>query len=450
MIDYVMKRDFYKSLDQWKTQKQRKPLILRGARQVGKTYGIKDWGSKVFKQVIYLNFEKDKNLKYLFSESLDSEIIISKISTYMSINFNIANDLLFLDEVQLCGEALNSLKYFNEEKNELAVIAAGSLLGLVLNQEPFPVGKVQFLDIYPMTFREFLQAQDEDNLLNEAQDKNAEYLHNHLIEKLKHYLITGGAPEIVAQYIQLKPKSGADFEVIRARQEDLINSYLADMAKHCGKLNSMSLERFWRNIPEQLAREQSKSSRFIFKDVLPKKNKYSQMVDVLDWLETAGLIYRIQIVNQGLSPLAAYTKESFFKLYIFDVGILNALSGLSPSTILRYDFGTFKGYLLENFVLQNLIFLFGKKIFSWTEATSEIDFLNEINGNLLPIEVKSGINLKAKSLKQFILKYQPKKALRFSLQSKKELEPSISKKSNIIDLPIYLCGEKSIYADTDC
>jgi predicted AAA+ superfamily ATPase len=438
-----MKRDFYSSLDQWKLQKDRKPLVLRGARQVGKTYGVKEWGAKSFRQVIYLNFEKDKKLSTLFADTLDSTILIDRIKTYLSVSIDINNDLVFFDEVQLCGEALNSLKYFNEEKSELAVIAAGSLLGLVFNTEPFPVGKVQFLDVYPLTFREFLQAQNEESYLDEVFKGDSAYLHDHLIKKMKHYLITGGAPEIVAQYIQLKPKSGADFEKIRNKQEDLINSYLADMAKHCGKLNAMSLERIWKNIPEQLAREQTGSSRFVFKDVLPKKNKYSQIADVLDWLETAGLIYRIQIVNQGLSPLAAYTKESHFKLYIFDVGILNALSGLSPSTLLQYDFGTFKGYLLENFVLQSLIYLFGKKVYSWAEGTSEIDFLRDVGGNLTPIEVKSGINLKAKSLSQYISKYHPSRAIRFSLQN---LNRSKKLPNQVIqDLPIYFCGERKVY-----
>lgn len=332
------------------------------------------------------------------------------------------------------------MKYFNEELPELAVIAAGSLLGLVLNSEPFPVGKVEFLDVYPMTFREFLSAQKKDFLLdNFLEDKS--YLHEKLVEKLKHYLITGGCPEIVSLYVTEKPENAPQFKLFRQRQEDLINSYLGDMAKHCGKLNSMSLERLWRNIPEQLAKETKTVSRFIFKDVLPKKNKYSQMTDILDWLETAGLIYRVQIVNQGKSPLSAYTKESLFKLYLYDVGILNALSHLSPTEILSNDFGSFKGYLLENFALQQIVNLFGKQNYSWSEGSTEIDFIREINGQLIPIEVKAEVNLKAKSLSQYISKYAPSKAYRLSLQ---KFDPS-SSNSPIKDYPIYLAGEEALW-----
>lgn len=255
-------------------------------------------------------------------------------------------------------------------------------------------------------------------------------------------MITGGCPEIVSLYLAENPENATQFQVIRRRQEDLINSYLADMAKHCGKLNSMSIERLWKNIPEQLAKENKTISRFIFKDVLPKKNKYSQMVDVLDWLETAGLIYRVQIVNQGKSPLSAYTKESLFKLYLYDVGILNALSQLSPAEILSYDFGTFKGYLLENFFLQELVFLLGKQNYSWNEGSAEIDFIREVNGQLIPVEVKAGVNLKSKSLSQYISKYSPNKAYRFSLEAY-----NTTKKTHTLikDYPIYLASEKKLW-----
>lgn len=435
----LMEREFYFNLSLWKDKKDRKPLVLRGARQVGKTFGVKSWGSTAFNKVHYLNFEKDKNLSQIFESQLEPAVILKKIKTYLNVEIDEHKDLLFFDEVQLCGKALNSLKYFYEDRPHLAIVAAGSLLGLVLNSEPFPVGKVEFLDVYPLTFKEFLKAQNLSTILEES--IHSELFHERLVEKLKHYIITGGCPEIVAKYVEMQPESAEQFEEIRKKQEDLINSYLADMAKHCGKLNAMSLERFWRNIPEQLAKENKTLSRFVFKDVLPKKNKYSQMADVIDWLETAGLIYRIQIANQGLSPLSAYTKESFFKLYLFDVGILNALSGLSPVEILNYNFGTFKGYMLENFALEQMVFLFGKKIFSWAEGTSEIDFVKELHGENVPIEIKAGINLKAKSMNQFISKYKSKCAFRFSMVIRSELSGS----TKIKDYPIYLVGEKTIW-----
>ncbi len=453
MLYFGMERDFYSKLDQWAASDKRKPLILRGARQVGKTYGVLQWAQKKYSKVVYLNFEKDRKLHLIFEETLSPQKLIAKIENYSSLKIDPEQDLIFFDEIQLCGTALNSLKYFNEDLPNMAVLAAGSLLGLVLNSEPFPVGKVQFLEIYPLSFREFLKAQGKDHYLDEVLSGQGEYLHDQLIEKLKHYLIIGGAPEVIAHYVTLRnPKSHSDFLPLRKKQEDLINSYMADMAKHCGKINSMNLERFWRNIPEQLARRKEKTSRFVFKDVLPSKNKYSQMSDVIDWLDTAGLIYRIQIANQGLSPLTAFTKESFFKLYLFDTGILNALSGLSPAEIINYDFGTFKGYLLENFVLQSLIALYGKKLYSWSEGTADVDFIREINGINVPIEVKAGINLKSKSLQQYIAKYKPKRAVRLSLEYKKETfgkREAVSQRRQVVfDFPVYLCGERKIWEET--
>lgn len=436
----MMNRNIYVLLDTWKLKNERKPLVLRGARQVGKTYGVKFWSRDKFTKVIYLNFEKDQNLAAIFEGSLDVLKILNKLENYLGQSVNLETDLIFFDEIQICGKALNSLKYFSEEFPTAYIIAAGSLLGLVLNEEPFPVGKVEFLDVFPMTFQEFLEAQNKTHLIQEYLESQDGGIHEKLCADLKNYLITGGAPEIVKYFIDNRPSNFEDFEILRKMQEDLLNSHIADMAKHCGKNNAMHIERIWRNIPSQLAKADNK--RFIFKNVLPKKNKYSQMVDVIDWLEAAGLIYRVQVANQGMTPLAAYTKESHFKLYLFDVGVLSTLSGLHPLEILNYNFGTFKGYLLENFVLQELRPQFGNKIYSWAEGASELDFILSYKTAIVPIEVKAGVNLKAKSLKNFVQKYKSPFALRLSLENKMANEAIPTR---ICDRPVYLAGVSNIF-----
>lgn len=429
-----MKRYFDEKLDSWRKKKDRKPLILRGARQVGKTYGVKKWAAKNFERTAYLNFEKDSSLGNLFQDSLSPLEIIKKLTFVLGYPIDPKKDLIFFDEIQNCGRALNSLKYFQEELPQQHIIAAGSLLGVTLNTEPFPVGKVEFLDIFPMSFGEFLEAKKKQDLLKEIWHTRSSLLHLQALQLLKEFLIVGGSPEIVSAYINTNPQSISDYDLIRKKQDDLIRSHMADMAKHCGKVNSMHLERLWRNIPEQLARTTNK--RFVFKDVIPKMNKYQQIESTIDWLEAAGLIFRVPVAHHAELPLSAYAKESFFKLYIYDVGLLGALSNLSPASLLSYDYGTFKGFFLENFVLQELITAGQKKVFSWAESTSELDFLCDFDGQLTPIEVKAGINLKAKSLGLFIRKYKTQTAYRLSAEN---FYPS--KSSIIKDWPIYFASQ---------
>lgn len=435
-----MNRNFYVSLTRWKDSKQRKPLILQGARQVGKTYGTKAWSKKHYKNLVYLNFEKDRQLSALFEGNLQPLEILHKIEMHFKVQFNAESDLLFLDEIQQCGKALHSLKYFSEDLPEAHIIAAGSLLGLHLNSEPFPVGKVQFLDIYPMTFVEFLEALNKKELYNFSWNKEIN-AHDHiqLIQYLKYYLLTGGTPEVVSTFISMNPQTEECWIKVRELQSHLMTAYLADMAKHCGKLNAMNLERLWQNIPNQLAKEQNK--RFHFKNVLPGKNKYSQMSDLIDWLTSANLIYKVPIANQASLPLSAYTKESFFKLFVFDVGLLAAMSDISHHEILNYNFGTFKGSFIENFVLQELTYLFGRKIYSFCEGESEVDFIIQHQGKATPIEVKAGVNRKAKSIQRAIQKYELTKALRLSLEN---LTPTDNSKK-LQDIPLYCAGDLQIY-----
>ena len=263
-----MNRKIYKHLTAWKDKNERKPLVLKGARQVGKTYILKEFGAKEFAKCHYLNFGKDDDLKAIFEKDLNPARIIQEIMLYLNEKINIQQDLLILDEVQEIPRAMTSLKYFNEDMPELAVCVAGSLIGVKLNAESFPVGKVEFLNMYPMSFDEFLLGVDE-NLLHENLMKFENFsnlFHKKMWESLKHYFIVGGLPEVVKTYCDDKANLYDAFQNVRKKQEDLIKAYQADMAKHSGKQNAMHIERLWHNIPRQLAREQAgKDTKFIFK-----------------------------------------------------------------------------------------------------------------------------------------------------------------------------------------
>lgn len=406
-----MHRSALLALDQWKSKPDRQPLILQGARQVGKTFLLKKWGESSFSKTHYINFEKDPLVHVIFEKNLTPQRILADLALHLGTKIDIRNDLLIFDEIQECSKALTSLKYFNEEQPELAVCTAGSLLGLSLSPGSFPVGKVEFLKLYPMSFAEFLLAKGETLLLerwNQAhvQDPLPDSIHEKLWENLKIYFIVGGLPRAILTYLEKQSDPLSAFSAVRERQEDLITAYIADMAKHSGKLNSMHLERFWKNIPAQLARSQENSvRRFQFKGVIPGKNKFAQLVGTIDWLRTAGIIIQVPIVNQALSPLQAYRKESFFKLYCFDVGILGALSQLSPKVILDYNYGTYKGFFAENFVIQELLTSGCDSVFSWNEGEAEVEFLYEYGGQMIGIEVKSGQKTRSKSLKMLKKKY---------------------------------------------
>ena len=422
-----MRRSIWKQLEHWKNKPNRKPLILKGARQVGKTYILKAFGEALFDGVHYLNFEKQERLSALFSGDLDPREILKNLSFHLDADIR-ENDLLIFDEIQNTPRALNSLKYFQEEMPQLHLCAAGSLLGLQLCDSSFPVGKVEFLNIYPMSFREFLSATGEKrsyNILAEFDDEKLDgkkplppLIHEHLWQQLKLYFVVGGLPEVVKLYASLKEKPFLSLKEARKLQEDLINAYLADMAKHSGKQNSMHLERLWRNIPSQLARELNGSTpKFTFKDIIPGLRRYSQLAGALDWLKTASLIIQVQIANRGLLPFSAYTAQNLFKAYLFDVGLLGALSDLPPKTILDYDYGSYKGYFAENFVAQEISCATSKPLHSWKESRSEVEFLLEIDGEIVPVEVKSGRATKARSLKAFVEKYSSKLGIIMSAEN---------------------------------
>ena len=408
-----MKRSVFNVLEAWQQSGGRKPLLLQGARQVGKTTILKAFGQARFKRVHYVNFEENASFTPAFSADLNPASILRDLSLLLGAQIGRPTDLLILDEIQQCPRALTSLKYFAEEMPELAVCAAGSLLGVHLGECSFPVGKVDELRMYPLTFDEFLAAGGNTPLQEAFADVKelaplSPVLHQRLWDEFKLYLVVGGLPEAVCAFLERRDDPFAAFQKVREIQNRLISEYSADMAKHCGKQNAMQLERLWRQVPAQLGRDQNGSApKFVFKDVLPGIKGYERMAGVIDWLETAGLILRVPIANCGQLPFSAYTKENAFKLFVFDVGILGALSQLPVKAVLDYDFGTYKGYYAENFVAQTFRALNRADAVCWREGTAEVEFLTAVDGAAVPVEVKSGWVTQAKSLKSFSDKYKP-------------------------------------------
>ncbi|MCK5519679.1 MAG: ATP-binding protein, partial [Candidatus Marinimicrobia bacterium] len=383
-------------LKEWKANPFRKPLVLRGARQVGKTWLLKYFAKTEFPNYHYINFEEDSRLEKIFNTNLNPSIILNELQFYLDKPINIKTDLLIFDEIQRCPRALTSLKYFRENIPELALCAAGSLLGIYLNGESFPVGKVTFLDLHPMTFEEFLLGTGNEhyvNLLNEQHWSKPlpEIAHIKLWEMWKHYLITGGMPEVVDQFRLQQTNLFEAFQKTIIIQKDLIDTFIADISKHSGKSNAMHIERLWRNIPIQLAKSLDGSAeKFKFKDAIPGYKSYDRLSAPIDWLEKADLLIRAPIINSINTPLESNRKENRFKLYHFDIGLLSAMNNMSAKTLLNYDFGTYKGYIVENYIAQELKASGYKKLFCWEGRTSEIEFLLEIGEQVIPIEVKSG------------------------------------------------------------
>jgi predicted AAA+ superfamily ATPase len=434
-----MKRKMMRQLLQWKGEKQRLPLLLKGVRQVGKTHLLKEFAKSNFPAFHYFNFEKEKGLAKIFEPDLDPKRIIKDLSFYRESPIDAKHDLVIFDEIQELPPALTSLKYFQEECPELYLCAAGSLLGLHLNSTSFPVGKVTFETLRPMTFEEFLLASG-DKALDFFQnmgpgDKISPIVHEHLWEQLKHYFVVGGLPEAVAIYCEYKDNLFEAFTRVRKKQDDLLNSYYADIAKHAGKVNAMHIDRIFRSVASQLQRVQDGSiQRFKFRGVVPGITHYDRLAGAIDWLERAGLVMKVHIVNTGHLPFKGYARENLFKLLLFDVGILGVMSGLPPKVILDYDYGSYKGYFAENFVAEELIGYGRAELFSWQEQKAEVEFIVEEGGEVIPIEVKSGLSTKAKNLKVFAEKYHPAYEVVFSGQA------FDASRSTLHHYPLYLAG----------
>lgn len=424
----------------WKNSTNRKPLILTGIRQCGKTFILKEFGNQHYSRHHYINFEKQTTLHEIFSRDLDPHKLIQELSLSINKDIDIKHDLVIFDEIQACPPALTSLKYFNEEMPQLQLCTAGSLLGVALNNVSFPVGQVNHLTLYPMSFLEFLLALEKDKLCQAIQDSKDNYAlsqvaHQQLWELMKYYWISGGLPEVVKTFIANQDNILSAFTQVRKKQEELIFTYYGDIAKHSGKVNAMHIDRVWRNIPKQLSISQDQSAKkFQFKNIVPGIDRYSRLAGAIDWLDASGLIIKIPIINNCEIPLSAYSVESKFKCFLADVGLLGAMINLPFDAILSYDFGTYKGYFAENFVAQELKTK-NTGLYSWQDKRNEVEFVLQHNNGVLPIEVKSGWITKAKSLDKFKQKYNPSFTC---IMSGHQLK--IDKKNDIHHYPLYLAS----------
>jgi len=416
-----MRRKLYDELSLWKNHRKRQPLIVSGARQVGKTYLLKQFGQKEFDRFYHFDFEKSGvSLNPLFDGELDPKEIVTNLSLFVGEQIENRNSLIIFDEIQNCPRALTSLKYFSEELPQQAVCAAGSLLGTMLTGESFPVGKVVFLDLYPMNFEEFLDNSGV-NMLYEAFDdllskkRSPPIVHQKLWDVLKQYYVVGGMPKAVQTYIDHKENKMHAFSEARTVQSALLDTYVRDFNKHAGKENAVHLSSVFENIPQQLSTIIDGSvKRYRFSGVIPGKRRFAELQGTIDWLIKSGLVLKVHICTKAELPLKAFAKQNIFKLFVFDVGLLGCMLELAPGTLFLQQFGQTKGFFAENFVSCELAAAGESSLYAWSGRNSEIEFLKDCEGRIVPIEVKSGLRTKAQSLRFYIDKYDPRLAIKIT------------------------------------
>lgn len=427
-----MERFILKELVEWKNSKYRKPLILKGVRQVGKTWILKEFGKKYYKNVAYFNFDENLEYKQFFETTKDVKRILQNLSLISGEKIEAEKTLIIFDEIQDCPDVINSLKYFYENTPEYHVACAGSLLGITLAKpSSFPVGKVDFLNIYPMNFLEFLLANGDKNLklfmdsVDEIENIPIAFF-NPLYEKLKMYFITGGMPEPVYMWTQERST-----ELMLKSLNNIIEAYEKDFAKHPNIREFPKISMIWKSIPSQLSRENKK---FIYK-VVKEGARAREYEDALGWLVNADLVSKVYRSTAPKIPISAYDDLSAFKIYLVDVGLLNRLSLLSPAAFGEGNrlFTEFKGALTENYILQSLINQFEVKARYWTDNIHEVDFLIQFENNIFPIEIKAGKNIKSKSLQKFGEKYseETKLKIRFSLDN-------LKLDNNVLNIPLFM------------
>lgn len=408
-----MYRSAIKKLKEWKNKEDRKPMILMGARQVGKTWIMKEFGKNEYAKVAYISFYNNERMNDVFDMDFDIDRIIMNLNIESGVSITPNDTLIILDEIQNAPKALESLKYFCEDANEYHVIAAGSLLGVAVHENvSFPVGKVDMLDLYPFSFREFLLAMDEKSLVMTLDSKDFSIIDNFsdkFLFWLKNYYYIGGMPAVVDSFRRNK-----DYVKTRQIQKDILRQYEQDFGKHVDAKNLPRIRMVWQSIPIQLAKENKK---FFFGQI--KKGARSSDFEIaIQWLMDRGLIYKVNRVNEPHMPLKAYINMSAYKLFILDIGLLGALSDLPAKTILEKDeiFVEFKGAFTEQYVLQQLICdtQYTPYYYGTDKSTFEQDFMIQMEDRIVPIEVKAEGNVYSQSLKAYCEKYHPKKAVRFS------------------------------------
>ncbi len=425
-----MERYAMRQLEEWYNRKNRKPLILKGARQVGKTWLMKEFGRTHFKNTAYVNFDNNKNMANVFNDDYDIERILMAINIETGVKIHPEETLIIFDEIQENPKAIASLKYFCEEASEYAIIAAGSLLGVAIHKGvSFPVGKVDTMELNPLSFREFLLAIGEEGLARLIDEVNIpliEGFREKYIDWLKKYYFIGGMPEVVSSFVAER-----DFTEVRRLQRRIIEMYEADFSKHTSTNELPRIRMVWNSIPMQLAKENKK---FFFGKI--KEGARAKDFEIaIEWLLDCGLIKKVYNVSKPAMPLKAYTEFSAFKLYLLDVGLLAAMSELDAKSILDGSaiFVEFKGALTEQYVLQQLIAdtEFTPYYYSETKSEGEIDFLIQKGTNIVPIEVKAEENLKAKSLRVYCDKFKPQIAIRTSMSNYREQDW-------MVNVPLYV------------
>lgn len=425
-----MRRTAMEKLVAWKSSDERKPMVLKGARQVGKTWLMKEFGKNYYKSFVYFNFDEEDELKSIFETNKNPQRIIELLSMIAGEKIHPLDTLVIFDEVQECPEALNALKYFKEKANEYHVIAAGSLLGTLLAKpKSYPVGMVNLLDIFPLTFEEFLEATDAplfayyEGIHKEQQIE--EIFHNRLLESYNNYLIIGGMPECVSSW--LKHKDPAKIAQI---QRELIEVYENDFSKHNGKVNSGRILMVFRSIVTQL----TKSNEKFMYGAVREGARARDFEEAIEWLVSAGMLNRIYNVSKLEHPISAFDKLDQFKLFLFDTGLLKQMAGIDNSAILLKSTYQFKGPLTENYVLQQLRGQFDVMPRYFSSRNGEIDFVLQCGMDIIPVETKGGEDKSAPTFKKYVADNHPQYAVRFS-------KMGYRKDGNITNIPLYLVGK---------
>lgn len=436
-----MERKLITQLAEWKEKANRKPLILKGVRQCGKTYLLKEFGTRYYDSCAYFNFEENDALKAVFEKDYDTSRILFELGLYFGKTIEPGKTLVILDEIQECGRAITAMKYFCENAPEYHIVCAGSLLGIALqNQLSFPVGKVDFLTLYPMSFSEFLRAVAPEMLADfvdnfKKGDNVPAIIGERLATFLRQYYVTGGMPEVVQAWC-----NNHNIEQVEAIQQAIINSYELDFAKHAPTKEFPKLTAIWRSIPEQLAKENTK---FIFSHV-KKGWRSKDLEDALEWLISAGLVYKVSKIEKPFMPLSSYADDTSFKLYMSDVGLLRKLSKLPYEVVLDSTptYREFKGSMTENFVLCELLKSVDDTAYYWSSGnTAEVDFIIQSKTEIIPIEVKSERNVKARSLAEYRKKYTPKYAIKTSMKHDTD-------GIEVLNIPLYLISQINSFTES--
>ncbi len=442
----IIEREILKKLDEWKDGDDRKPLIIQGARQIGKSWAVEEFGRRRFKHVAVFNFDKNKELKSLFSQTKDFKRLLGDLELYTTVPIVAGETLIFFDEIQDCREALNALKYFKEDAPEYYVIAAGSLLGVATKHKikakgeemqdeaanTFPVGKVSFLDMYPVTFREYLRMANQ-RLMEQTEarlpllEPLPEILFNQMAEHYRRYQVCGGLPKPCSDMLD-----GAGMAVIEKDLDELRKAYEFDFTKHVDDRDIPKIREIWRSIPSQLSRENKK---FVFR-VVRDGARAREYESALDWLVLSGMVYRIYCTEKPELPMKHYENTTAFKVYMLDQAILRNMAELPPEAVISKGnvLKEFKGAMAENYVLCSLLAQEFKMPHYWTLQgnKAEVDFLIQKGLEIIPIEVKAEDNVNGKSFAEYNKKYEPRIRLRFSMMN-------IKRNGNLVNFPVFLC-----------